>query len=107
MIILLLTFLSFVIVEDSLSLDLDHLPLPTHFNAFADLVHAPSFAYRRVERQLENELRLQSLSDRVAELEILGLFIFVHIRFYYLQNRDRRVTDGEGGDELSRAGTLL
>ena len=62
------SFPSFVL-QDSLSLDLDLLPLPSHFDAFADLVHAPSFAYRRVERHLENELRLQSLSDRVAELE--------------------------------------
>ncbi|TKY68010.1 BAG family molecular chaperone regulator 7 [Spatholobus suberectus] len=60
-----LTFPSFV--EDSLSLDL--LLLPSPFDAVVDLVHAPSFAHRRVERQLESELRLQSLCDRVAELE--------------------------------------
>ncbi|XP_061369025.1 BAG family molecular chaperone regulator 7 [Gastrolobium bilobum] len=69
-----LTFPSFI-VEDSLALDLDHFLLPSPFDAVTDLVRinrAPSLAYRRVqrvERQLGTELCLQSLCDRVAELE--------------------------------------
>ena len=62
-----LTFPSFF--EHSLDLDLDLLVAPSPFDAVADLLHAPSLAYRRAERQLETELRLQSLGDRVAELE--------------------------------------
>nr|AGV54193.1 hypothetical protein [Phaseolus vulgaris] len=50
---------------DSLDLDLDLLLAPSHFDAVADLLHAPALAYRRAE----SELRLQSLGDRVAELE--------------------------------------
>lgn len=60
-----LTFPSFL--EHSLDLDLDLLLAPSPFDA--DLLHAPSLAYRRVESQIETELRLQSLGDRVAELE--------------------------------------
>lgn len=50
---------------DSLDLDLDLFLAPSHFDAVADLLHAPALAYRRAE----SELRLQSLGDRVAELE--------------------------------------
>ncbi|KAG4966715.1 hypothetical protein JHK87_032366 [Glycine soja] len=73
------------LVQDSLSLDLDLdlLPLPSPFDAFADLLHAPSLAYRRLEGQLDNELRLQSLSDRVAELES---------RFHRVLGGDRKYT---------------
>ncbi|WVZ03315.1 hypothetical protein V8G54_024121 [Vigna mungo] len=60
-----LTFPSFF--EHSLDLDLDLLLAPSPFDA--DLLHAPSLAYRRLESQIETELRLQSLGDRVAELE--------------------------------------
>ncbi|KAK7341078.1 hypothetical protein VNO80_24002 [Phaseolus coccineus] len=67
----------------SLDLDLDLLLAPSHFDAVADLLHAPTLAYRRVESQLESELRLQSLGDRVAELES---------RFERLLGGDRKYT---------------
>ncbi|KHN32438.1 BAG family molecular chaperone regulator 7 [Glycine soja] len=74
------------LVQDSLSLDLDLdlLPFPSPFDAFADLLHAPSLAYRRLEGQLDNELRLQSLSDRVAELES---------RFHRVLGGERKYTE--------------
>ncbi|BAT91338.1 hypothetical protein LR48_Vigan08g211400 [Vigna angularis] len=74
-----LTFPSFL--EHSLDLDLDLLLAPSSFDA--DLLHAPSLAYRRVESQIETELRLQSLGDRVAELES---------RFDRLISGDRKYT---------------
>ncbi|XP_027355739.1 BAG family molecular chaperone regulator 7 [Abrus precatorius] len=59
--------------EDSLSLDLDLLLLPSPFDAVADLVRTPSVSFRRLQRverqQLGTDLCLQSLCDRVAELE--------------------------------------
>jgi len=76
-----LTFPSFV--GPSLDLDLDLLVAPSPFDAVADLFHAPTLAYRRVESQLETELRLQSLGDRVAELES---------RFDRLLGGDRKYT---------------
>lgn len=60
------TLTSFPSFVDGVDLDLDLLLLPSPFDAVTDLVRTPSFAYRRVNR---TESCLQSLCDRVAELE--------------------------------------